>query len=625
LASIQILDETTANQIAAGEVVERPSSVVKELVENAIDAGASHIQIDLNDAGKSLIKVTDDGWGMSQEEIILSLLRHATSKITCAADLATITSMGFRGEAMPSIASVSEMTIVSRPRGASQTDPASEVRVVGGSIDSAREVAAPDGTSVTVKNLFYNVPARLKFLKTNTTELNQIVDLTQRFALARPDIAFRLNQGSSEMFSSSGSGSLHDACVHVFGRDVARRLIPIEHETPGGMTVTGLLGAPDVLRSSRGGQHFFVNRRFVRDRIMVKALDNGYESVQTIHGRQFPIAVVLIGIDPTQVDVNVSPTKTEVRFLRESELFSGVYHAVQTTLIERGGLVPKIEDKFQPMTVVADPQESLLYVRPQHPVRPQSPITGSDVVEPSYISAYKGAEPTITLPQGYDPFDDTPPIKPAIASTPPPTERNRQAESHRLGLTSLQVLAQTRNMYILGQTQESLVLIDQHIAHERILYERLISGRGGKIPLQHLIVPLTLELGRREALIVQARLAELKMAGLEIESFGGDSFMVRTLPAAIAQRPNALAVVRSIIDEMVETTTTRKLLIPAEDVLITASCKMAVKAGDALSLDEMRALVVDLLACDNPYTCPHGRPIIIELSNRDLDRKFGRA
>lgn len=626
MPEIQILDETTANQIAAGEVVERPSSVVKELVENALDAEAGHVRIDLADAGKSLIRVIDDGIGMTQEEIILSLQRHATSKIICAADLATVTSMGFRGEAVPSIASVSLMTVVSRPRGTSSTTPASEVLISGGSIESARDVAAPDGTSVTVQNLFYNVPARLKFLKTNTTELNQIVDLVQHFSLARPDVSFRLYHGDTELFSSGGTGSLHDACVNVFGRDAARHLIPIEHETPGGMSITGFLGAPAVMRSSRGGQHFFVNRRFVRDRIMIKALDNGYESVQTIHGRHYPIAAIMIGIDPTQVDVNVSPTKTEVRFLRESELFSGVYHAVQTTLIERGGLVPKIEEKFTPMTVVSDPQESMMYVAPLHPIRPQEQTVSTTYTQTAYVSAFS---PDVAPPERaveYDPFDDlqTSPSTPGVESKASVAAATAQPTPHRSGLASLQVLAQTRNMYIVGQTQESLVLIDQHIAHERILYERLLSGRGGKIPVQRLVVPLTLELGRREALIVIARLDELKMAGLELEAFGGDSFLIRAMPAAIAQRPRPLEIIRSIVDEMVETTVSRKLLVPAEEVLITASCKMAVKAGDPLSLHEMRALIADLLACDNPYTCPHGRPIIIELSNHDLDRKFGR-
>jgi DNA mismatch repair protein MutL len=632
MATIQILDETTANQIAAGEVVERPSSVVKELVENAIDAGASHVRVELADAGKSLIRVIDDGSGMTQEEIILSLQRHATSKIVCAADLATVTSMGFRGEAVPSIASVSHMTVVSRPRGSSSATPASEVVILGGAIESAREVAAPDGTSITVQNLFYNVPARLKFLKTNTTELNQIVDLIQHFSLARPDISFRLYHGPSELFGSDGTGSLHDACVNVFGRDAARHLIPVEHETLGGMLITGFLGTPEVMRSSRGGQHFFVNRRFVRDRIMVKALDNGYESVQTIHGRQYPLAVLMITIDPTQVDVNVSPTKTEVRFLRESELFSGVYHAVQTTLIERGGLVPKIEEKFAPMAVVADPQESMMYVAPMHPVRPQESAAPASYNSPTYVSAFGLDAPASIKPPVYDPFDDIPAAASPVAEpssssaesiSPPPAPAENSAP-HRRGLESLQVLAQTRNMYIVAQTQDSLVLIDQHIAHERVLYERLLSGRGGKIPVQYLVVPITLDLGRREALIVQARLDELKRAGLELEAFGGDSFVVRAMPAAIAQRPHPLAVIRSIVDEMVETTVSRKLLVPAEEVLITASCKMAVKAGDPLSLQEMRALVADLLLCDNPYTCPHGRPIIIELSNQDLDRKFGR-
>ena len=601
---IWILDDNTANQIAAGEVVERPVSVVKELVENSIDAGARRVQIEIEDAGRSLIRVTDDGEGLTQPDILIALQRHATSKIAAAEDLFAIRTMGFRGEALPSIASVSEMTIVSRPADAPADEPGSSVRIVGGTVEEIAQIGARAGTSITVENLFYNVPARLKFLKSNATEIGHVTEMVQRFALARPDIAFRLLNQGHEIFASDGSGSLLDACVQVFGRDQARRLVPIDLDR-GEIVVAGFVGTPDALRPTRAAQHVFVNRRLVRDRAVIRAIDEGYASVQTIHGAKYPPIVLQIEIDPALVDVNVSPTKTEVRFTRDRDVFSAVYHAVADALVSRGGLVPSIESRFSPGVPEAVPAQQPGLI--DFPSRPPATVAGPSG-DPSAFrrEIYERAH-----------VDPAPPVSSAPSAAPEP-------EPHRKSLAGLRVLAQTRNMYIVAQAGASLCIIDQHIAHERVLYERLLAGHAAQaLPLQRLILPITLELGKHEALVVQGRLDELKRAGFELEPFGGDSFLVRTVPAAIAHRQPE-TIVREIVDEMVEKSTSRKLLVPAEEVLITASCKMAVKAGDPMTFDEMNGLVSDLLACRNPYTCPHGRPILIELSNDDLDRKFGR-
>ncbi|MDQ2799173.1 MAG: DNA mismatch repair endonuclease MutL, partial [Armatimonadota bacterium] len=339
---VQILDETTANQIAAGEVIERPAAAVKELVENALDAGARRILVDLEDGGKSLIRVTDDGSGMGQEDAILSLQRHATSKIRTADDLFQIVTMGFRGEALPSIASVSQLTITTKAVG-DEEGAGTQVRVAGGNMENVSEIGARAGTSISVENLFYNVPARLKFLKSSATELGHIVELMQRLALARPDVAFRMMQGNSEIFASSGSGSAMDACVHVFGRDTARHLVPLDYDSAG-LRVTGFVGTPAALKSTRSAQHTFVNKRFVRNKAVTRALDEAYKSVQTLHGTRYPTAVVMIDVDPAQGDVNVSPTKTEVRFTRESDIYAAVYKAVSEALMS-GGLVPTIIQK----------------------------------------------------------------------------------------------------------------------------------------------------------------------------------------------------------------------------------------------------------------------------------------
>ena len=340
---VQILDENTANQIAAGEVIERPAAAVKELVENALDAGARRILVELDEGGKYLIRVTDDGSGMSREDAVLSLQRHATSKIRSADDLFQITTMGFRGEALPSIASVSQMTLTTK-RAGDDEGAGVQIRCAGGSLDEVSEIGARPGTSITVENLFYNVPARLKFLKSSSTELGHIVELMERLALARPDVSFRLLHAGGEVFASGGGGSAMDACVHVFGRETARHLVPLNYEG-GGLRVTGYVGTPASLKPSRANQHTFVNRRFVRNKAVTRALDEAYKSVQTLHGTRYPAAVVMIEVDPSQVDVNVSPTKTEVRFTREGDVYAAVYKAVQEALMA-GGLVPTIVQKM---------------------------------------------------------------------------------------------------------------------------------------------------------------------------------------------------------------------------------------------------------------------------------------
>ena len=639
MAAVQILDDTTANQIAAGEVVERPAAAVKELVENALDAGARQILVELDEGGKYLIRVTDDGTGMGREDAVLALQRHATSKIRTADDLFAITTMGFRGEALPSIASVSQMTITTKTAGDDESAGV-QIRCAGGSLDEVSEVGARAGTSITVENLFYNVPARLKFLKSSSTELNHIVELMQRLALARPDVAFRLLHGGGEVFASGGGGALMDACVHVFGRETARHLVPLDY-AGAGLRVTGYIGTPAALKSSRSAQHTFVNRRFVRNKAVTRALDEAYKSVQTLHGTRYPAAVVLIEIDPAQVDVNVSPTKTEVRFTREGDIYAAVYKAVQEALMA-GGLVPTLTQKMTPpVPTTVDGRGARKEARAdQHPslmAVPSRPA-GNTRQEPRDMTAFHDEfQSRAKQPAGNpftdaddDPFEGGSMSAPAFA--PPPAETTVGADYRGHNLDSLRVLAQTRNMYILAQTDDALVLIDQHIAHERVLYEQLLAGAegaGAGVPTQRLMLPFTLELSRREALVIEKWLEDLRRAGFELEPFGGDSYVVRSVPASVAQKHikaqgGPEQVLREIVDELVEKTVSRRLLLPAEEVLITASCKMAVKAGDPLTFDEMNALVSDLMKSNNPYTCPHGRPIIVELPNGDLDRKFGR-
>ena len=658
---IAILDDVTANQIAAGEVIERPAAVVKELVENSIDSGASTILVEIEEGGKHLIRVTDDGFGMSQEDTILSLQRHATSKIQSANDLFRITTMGFRGEALPSIASVSQFTLVSKSSDAPDA-PGTEVVCHGGDMSSVQPVGSGIGTCITVENLFYNVPARLKFLKTASTELNHIVEHTQRFALSYPEISFRLQSNSHEIFRSSGSGSMIDACVEVFGRDTARHLLPVSHERVG-VSVTGFLGAPNAMKSSRSGQHVFVNGRFVRNRAITRAFDEAYRSLQTIHGTRFPIGAIKVAVDPAQIDVNVSPTKTEVRFTREGDVYSAVFHAVQEALMA-GGLVPNLGQSVNARSAATPNPDTALFRVPSVPAA-SLPNQRPPIHEQWDRTARFQSELAHGAPKEFtDPFRDESsyssvtasvhanadaletPVVAKATETPEQTEENATltpvlsehsaiekstgADYRKHDLANVRILGQTRNMYILAQTEHALLLIDQHIAHERVLYEMLVNGAQSQaIATQRLIMPFTLELGKREAMVVQKRLDELRRAGFDIEPFGGESFIVRAVPASIATKSlkaqeSAENTLREIIEEMVEKTVSRRLLLPADEVLITASCKMAVKAGDPLTMDEMHALLDALFRSENPYTCPHGRPILIELANNDIDKKFGR-
>ncbi len=630
MAIVQVLDENTANQIAAGEVVERPAAAVKELVENALDAGARQILVELDEGGKYLIRVTDDGSGMSREDAVLSLQRHATSKIRSADDLFQITTMGFRGEALPSIASVSQMSVTTKRAGDDEAAGV-QIKCSGGQLEEVSEVGARVGTSITVENLFYNVPARLKFLKSSSTELNHIVELMQRFALARPDVSFRLLHSGGEVFASGGGGAAMDACVHVFGRETARHLVPLNYEASG-LRVTGYIGTPAALKSSRSAQHTFVNKRFVRNKVVTRALDEAYKAVQTLHGTRYPAAVVMIDINPAQVDVNVSPTKTEVRFTSEGDVYSAVYKAVQEALMA-GGLVPTLTQKLSPKEAAPaaasrnlEPQQASLMSVPPRPA-------GNTRQEPRDMTAFRDAyKERAQNSFDDDPFEGGMTVQAPSRPQETPADAAVGADYREHTLDSLRVLAQTRNMYILAQTDDALVLIDQHIAHERVLYEQLLAGAegaGGGVPTQRLMIPFTLELSRRETLVIEKRLEDLRRAGFDLEPFGGDSFVVRSVPASVAEKKlkaqgGPEEVLRQIVDELVEKTVSRRLLLPAEEVLITASCKMAVKAGDPLTFDEMNALVSDLLRSDNPYTCPHGRPIIVELPNGDLDRKFGR-
>jgi DNA mismatch repair protein MutL len=644
---VALLDENTANRIAAGEVIERPSSVVKELVENALDAGATRIEVELEEGGKRRIVVRDNGCGMGREDAVLSLQRHATSKIRTSDDLFAIRTLGFRGEALPSIASVSDFHLVTKRPG---DETATELLVRGGDVVRVGDAGAPDGTTITIENLFFNTPARLKFLKTTQTELNHAVELIQRLTLAYHCTAFRLVHDGYEMVAYPGASDPRHALAAVWGRDTARDMVPFAYESPA-LTVRGWVSKPSVSKATRSSQATFVNGRYVRSRTITHAFDAAFKNLMTTD--RHPVLALFVEIAPELVDVNVHPTKIEVRFTRDGDVYSAVHRAVQNALLT-GGLVPEVT--VESSVPAAGPTGAAAKIGPTGLTPPRTALSsfGRTEVElpvttvaltpgPSPRPGRGGEEgeaatgglaapgtPLPSLGEGPGVRADAG-VSDALFDAAPAADQEASSyigfDGYRI--SRLRVLAQSRNTYIVAETDDAILLIDQHVAHERVLYEQMMNGVTDKadrwgVVSQHLALPQTLELGAREARVAQERLDALAKAGFLLEPFGGETFVVRAVPAVIAHK-DYLGTLRQIIDEMTNASLTRRLLVPHEAAVIMASCKMAVKKGDPLTYDEMTRLLSDLAAMQNPFTCPHGRPILLALPHREMDRKFHRT
>ena len=643
---IRTLDEQLVNRIAAGEVVERPASALKELIENALDAGAMRIEIEAEMGGRRLIRVRDDGIGMTRTDALNALQRHATSKIASDADLTRIATLGFRGEALPSIASVSRMDILTR---AFEEDTGTHIVVEGGEVKTVEEVGAPIGTTVTVRDLFYNVPARLKFLKSVPTELGHIIETVTRYAFAYPDVSFRLVHERQELIFTPGNGDLLTAAASIWGRETVQGMVQVDYERDG-IRVWGLIAPPHQTRPTRQHQYFFVNLRPVRNKTLTAALDEAYKTLTP--EKRYPACILLVGIDPRQVDVNVHPAKIEVRFQREQAVFEAVVNAIRAALLQHGMIpsaLPPSESRRQVITPARPPDAETIHQilmqraglapaetvgTPAHAEPPvdaaETPAHPAAVGMPAHPEPLAGASEMPPRPAA-DPFAATvsvPLPAPAPPDETPPLLETEPLQTAHLPfahlLDDLQILGQVRNTYIVASTRQGLVLIDQHVAHERVLYEQLCYKRGAlPIPKQHLLTPETLQLSRRDALLLQEKLPELEAIGFELEPFGADAYLIRAVPAALKGDP--VQTLRDIIDELVELSVSKRLPVAREQIWITTSCKLAVKAGDPLSMPEMRKLIEDLARTENPYLCPHGRPITIILTWHEIERKFKRS
>lgn len=622
MAKIHILDAHVANQIAAGEVVERPASIVKELVENAIDAEATRIVVQLEEGGISKISVSDNGIGMEPEDAKRAFSRHATSKIKKERDLLTIRTLGFRGEALPSIASVSRVKLTTCH------DPdqlAYSLQYEGGVWKKSEEVSRPRGTDVVVTDLFYNTPARLKYLKTVNTEVGHIADLMGKIALAHPEIAFSLRHQQRELFRTTGDGKLRHVLYALYGKQVASKMIPIQIEDAD-FSVTGYFSKPEITRASRSYITLIINGRYVRSIPLTQAILQAYATL--LPTGRYPIGVLQIQMDPRLLDVNVHPAKYEVRLSKEKECCDLIRTGVKQAL-RKEVLVPQVTHKGS--------QTSLKKGKPkQQQLVLESPLYESEKqLTPKAMSS--SAPVTKKRPESlaHEPPPDKKLSRPKEENNRPQMVEAPKSElqqpvssqtidSEKRRFPQMVPLAQIHGTYIVAQTEDGFYLIDQHAAHERIYYEKFFQQMDQATHRQQvLLFPLTVECSPSEDKILESYQEELRIWGMEIEPFGGTTWLVRSHPPWFP-KGNELDTIRELIDWLKEHGKVETALFRDAAAKMMA-CKAAIKANRHLRRDEMEQLLCDLNHCDNPFTCPHGRPIFIHFSTYELEKMFKRV
>ena len=688
---IQVLDQITIDKIAAGEVIERPASIVKELVENAIDAGSTSVKVEIKDGGISLIRIMDNGCGIPASEVRSAFLRHSTSKIQSVEDLAHITSLGFRGEALSSIAAVTRTEVITKTADA---ELGTRYVIEGGKEVSIEETGAPNGTTFLVHQLFYNVPARRKFLKTPMTEAGHVQDLLMHLALSHPEVAFQFINNGQEKLRTSGNGKLKDVIYSIYGRDVAANLIEIDHEK-GGLRISGYLGKPVITRGNRNFENFFVNGRYVKSPMISKSLEDAYRDFTMQH--KFPFAVLHFHVNGDEIDVNVHPTKMELRFQRQQEVYNTVFEGVHRTLLEpeliQKAEVPDPIDKstasdaqgagaresgkvsdgsgsgpspflLRPKPAMAektvgsktDPVEKAPEVKDEdyfirkmrervlayHERSSSAEVKKKDEVfrpetqkERIRDTVRQAAEENVSVPDGPVPenaSDEVLPVKAAEGTKDqlPPPEKPRQMDLFEENFLKWEVKAEYKligqvfDTYWLVEFRDSLYIIDQHAAHERVLYERTLKGmKNREFTSQYLSPPIILNLSMKEAQLLNENMDRFARIGFEIEPFGGDEYAVRAVPDnlfSIAKKDLLMEMIDDLSDG-ISTTMTPELI---DEKVASMSCKAAVKGNNRLSAQEVDALIGELLTLDNPYHCPHGRPTIIAMTRRELEKKFKR-
>ncbi|CUO84599.1 DNA mismatch repair endonuclease MutL [Eubacterium sp. am_0171] len=701
---IQVLDQITIDKIAAGEVIERPASIVKELVENAIDARATAVVVEIQEGGISFIRIMDNGDGILREDVPNAFLRHSTSKIRAVEDLSHIESLGFRGEALSSIAAVTQVELITKRR---EDTLGTRYLIEGGKEQLIEDTGAPDGTTFLIRQLFYNVPARRKFLKTPMTEAGHIQDLLMRLALSHPEVSFQFINNGQEKLRTAGNGRLKDVIYSIYGREVAANLIEMDYGK-GGIHITGYLGKPTISRGNRNFENFFVNGRYVKSAMISKAIEDAYRDFVMQH--KFPFVVLHFHINGEDIDVNVHPTKMELRFQRQQEVYNTVYEAVHRTLLEPE-LIPVVDVPEPPKAAEEAPSGSPFLLRPKAGAVSDkgSPMTAgkqeSAEMAPeeknedyflkkmrervlSYHNRASSAEvsdirqihrpdeqtsrireaaekrradeqtthdakplPAVTIREAGDipssAWSDAAPThlseeRAVYGENPEPSEKPKATEKpeapekpEQLNLfdekllkrevkAEYKLIGQVFDTYWLVQFHDSLYIIDQHAAHERVLYERTLKGmKNREFTSQYLSPPVILSLSMQETELLNEHMDRFKRIGFEIEPFGGDEYAVRAIPDnlfGIAKKELLLEMLDGLADG-ITTSMTPELI---DEKVASMSCKAAVKGNNRLSAMEVDTLIQELLELDNPYHCPHGRPTIIAMTKRELEKKFKR-
>ena len=671
MSKIQVLDQITIDKIAAGEVIERPASVVKELAENAIDAGATAVTVEIKEGGITFMRIADNGIGIDKEDVRAAFLRHSTSKIRSAEDLAHISSLGFRGEALSSIAAVSQIELLTKTK---EAEFGVRYKIAGGKEESLEDAGAPDGTTFLIRQLFYNTPARRKFLKTAMTEASHVGDLVTRLALSHPEVSFRFINNGQVKLHTSGNGNLKDVIYHIYGREIASNLIEVDFERKG-IHITGYLGKPLISRGNRNFENYFVDGRYIKSSIISKAIEDGYKDFTMQH--KYPFVVLYLDVDTEHVDVNVHPTKMDVRFNNQQEIYNTLFAAVDDGLHERE-LIPEVtlddikipeepkESKMDlPKKSEAEHTEKLQYFMNEMKKRvysyhealhenkqettPASSNTDACDLQKNVPVTYSyKPQKNIPAPDSYKPQKNIPvqnSYKPQrnvqtqgsqIAEMPNYTARQVPAEKPQQlnffeekllepqAKAEHKIIGQVFDTYWLVEFHDNLYIIDQHAAHERVLYEQTLKGmKTREFTSQLISPPIVLNLSMQEAELLRLYMDQFTRIGFEIEEFGQDSYAVRAVPDnlfSIAKKELLMEMIDSLSDEINRNAPSNLI----DEKIASMSCKAAVKGNMRLSAAEVDTLITELLSLDNPYHCPHGRPTIIAMSRRELEKKFKR-
>lgn len=635
MSDIRLLDNSLINKIAAGEVVERPSSVVKELMENSIDAGATSITVEIKEGGIGLIKITDNGKGIPKEELKTAFLRHATSKLRTLEDLEDILTLGFRGEALSSIASVAQVEMITKTK---DSDIGNRIVINGGVVEKEEEAAANDGTVFIMKNLFYNTPARRKFLKKPATEGGYVSEVVNRIALGHPEIAIKYINNGNTLMQTNGNGDIKSAVLYIYGRQMASQMLNVSYSKEG-FIVEGLAAKPELSRGNRNYENFFINGRYIRSGVVQNAIEDAYKGKLMVG--KFPVFVLNLKVPANTVDVNVHPTKLEVRFSDENLIYDIMYNAVIKAL-KNTELIPSVTWDKPKKIKSENIQSTIEDIKPEISIKPENDFRYEDK---AIITSFSVSENT---PKAMD--ESKNPVLSAMSklyaeesiNAEPETKANVEIKSEAMEITSPVINKEVKNeetrkpffnnyriigqifaTYWIVEQNNCMYLIDQHAAHERALYEDFIEKfKSSQISSQQLLQPIAVNLSDGEKVVVEENMELLESFGFEIEEFGARTYAIRAVPY-VFDSPSNVSFFMDIIDALADKNL-KSLYDTKEDAIAMMSCKAAVKGNDRLSYSEAQELIQRLLKLENPFTCPHGRPTIIEMTRYELEKKFKR-